>query len=543
MAFVLSDTRMPVLLSQDRVAANLPEHGAKVVCLDSEWTSISRMSGESSLIEAISDHPAYVIYTSGSTGRPKGVEITHGALANFIRTASNAFALGPDDRVLQFASISFDAAVEEIFPCLIRGATLVLRTDSMLDSVSLFLERCRDWQITVLDLPTAYWHELTETLDREKRSLPETLRLVVIGGEKAAAERLSQWQASVGNRVRLLNTYGPTEATVVSTMWELTACERLTASIGDVPIGRPISNVQTYILDKRLNPTPIGVCGELHIGGVGLARGYLNRPELTAEKLLPNPFNDGSGARLYKTGDLARYLPDGNIEFVGRIDHQVKIRGFRIEPGEIEAVLRQHPAVRDVVVIAREDASSGKRLVAYVVPARDVSTSVSDLRNSLKEKLPDYMVPPVYVFLESLPLTSTGKVDRGALPAPDQGRPEQENLFVPAVTAEEEIIAGIWAQVLHLDRVGVHDNFFDLGGHSLLAIQVVSRVRDAFKIELPLRVLFEHPTVAGLAVSIAGVQGKRPDAGEMVDILSNLESLSEEEAQRLVDEDGTLPKI
>jgi acyl carrier protein len=281
----------------------------------------------------------------------------------------------------------------------------------------------------------------------------------------------------------------------------------------------------------------------LHIGGAGLAPGYLNRPDLTAEKFLPNPFNNEAGARLYKTGDLARYLPDGNIEFVGRIDHQAKIRGYRIEPGEIEAVLRQHPAVQDALVIAREDASSAKRLVAYVVFERDVSTSVSDLRNSLKEKLPDYMIPGAYVFLESLPLTSTGKIDRSALAAPDQSRPEQETLFMPPATPEEEIIAGIWAQVLHLDRVGIHDNFFDLGGHSLLAIQVVSRVGNEFKIELPLRVLFEHPTVVGLASTIAGLQPNRPDAGEMVDILSELESLSDEEAQRMIDERKTIQKI
>ncbi|MGH7794614.1 MAG: amino acid adenylation domain-containing protein [Candidatus Binatia bacterium] len=528
LAFVLSDTRMPVLLSQGHVAANFPEHGAKVVCLDSEWESISRMSGESPPVETSPDHPAYVIYTSGSTGRPKGVEVTHGALTNFIGSASDTLSLGPRDRVLQFASISFDTAVEEIFPCLIRGATLVLRTDSMLDSVSRFLQRCRDWEITVLDLPTAYWHELTETLCREGLSLPQSLRLVIIGGERALRERLVQWQSAVGGRVRLLNTYGPTEGTVVSTMWDITGWDPVVASLQEVPIGRPISNIQTYILDERLNPTPIGVPGELHIAGAGLARGYLNRPDLTAEKFIPNPFNDQAGARLYKTGDLARYLPDGNMEFLSRIDHQVKIRGFRIEPGEIEAVLRQHPAVRGVLVMAPEDDSIGHRLVAYVVPDRDVSTSVSDLRNSLKEKLPDYMVPSAYVFLESLPLTSTGKVDRSALPAPDQSRPEQENPFVPPATTGEEIIAGIWAQVLHLDRVGVHDNFFELGGHSLLATQVVSRVREAVGVDLPLRVLFEHPTVAGLAVSVAAAQASRPDVGEIVDILSALESLSHE---------------
>jgi acyl-CoA synthetase (AMP-forming)/AMP-acid ligase II/acyl carrier protein len=420
-----------------------------------------------------------------------------------------------------------------------RRNALVLRTDSMLDSVSFFLESCREWQITVLDLPTAYWHELTETLYREKLSLPETLRLVVIGGEKAVPERLVQWQSVVGGRVRLLNTYGPTEGTVVSTMWDLTGWNPLDVPSGEVPIGRPIPNIQTYILDERLNPTPIGVCGELHIGGAGLARGYLSRPELTAEKFIPNPFNDESGARLYKSGDLARYLLDGNIEFVGRIDHQVKIRGFRIEPGEIESALRQHPGLRDVAVMAREDVANEKRLVAYVVPDLDAPPSVSDLRKFLTDKLPDYMVPSAYVFLESLSLTFSGKVDRRVLPAPEQRRPEQENLFVPPATTEEEMIAKIWTDVLPVDRVGANDNFFDLGGHSLLAIQVVSRVREAFQVEIRLRALFEHPTVAGLAMKISEAQAKRPEAKQMDEILANVESLSDEEAQRLVDENGT----
>jgi non-ribosomal peptide synthetase component F len=273
------------------------------------------------LVEVTADHPAYVIYTSGSTGRPKGVEITHGALLNFIGTASNAFALGGEDRVLQFASISFDAAVEEIFPSLIRGAALVLRTDSMLDSVSLFLERCRDWQITVLDLPTAYWHEVTETLYREKLSLPKSIRLVIIGGERALAERLSQWQASVGNRVRLLNSYGPTETTVVSTMWELAACES-PASLGDVPIGRPIPNVQTYILDKRLNLTPIGVYGELY--GYSLAR-LSHYPELTAEKF-PNPSMPRRRATL-QDRRFGRYSRTATLSLLA-VPTIRKIRGF-----------------------------------------------------------------------------------------------------------------------------------------------------------------------------------------------------------------------
>ncbi len=528
LALVLSDTRMPVLLSQDRVAMNLPKHGANIACLDSQRAWISQMSNENPLLKVSSDHPAYVIYTSGSTGIPKGVEVTHGALVNFVTTASDSFALRPEDRVLQFASISFDAAAEEIFPCLIRGATLVLRTDSMLDSVSLFLEKCRDWQITVLDLPTVYWHEMAESLYRQKLSLPVTLRLVVIGGERADPERLREWQASVGDRVRLLNTYGPTEATVVSTISELTGCECINASLDEVPIGRPISNVQTYILDKRLNPTPIGVCGELHIGGAGLARGYLNRPEATAEKFLPNPFIGESGARLYKTGDLARYLSNGNIEFVGRIDHQVKIRGFRIEPGEIESMLLQHPSVRDAVVVAREDSPGEKRLVGYVVTRE--AEEVSALRNFLKDKLPDYMIPSLLILMDSLPLTPSGKIDRKALPVPDAIRPELQNAFLAPRTFVEKKVAAVWAEVLKLEKVGVDDNFFDLGGHSLLAVQVISRLRQALRVEIPLRELFENPTVASLAVRIEQILESTVERTRK--ILVDLESLPDEEVER-----------
>lgn len=539
LALIVSDTRMPMLLSQQAVAVNLSEeHAAKVVYLDSEWTNISRMSCESPAVEVSANHPAYVIYTSGSTGIPKGVTVTHRALANFIRHAGETFALRPEDRVLQFASISFDTAVEEIFPCLIRGATLVLRNDAMLDSVSMFLETCRDRKVTVVDLPTAYWHELIETIVREKIPLPPTLRLFIIGGEAAIPERLAQWQRIVGDGIRLLNTYGPTEGTVVSTMCDLTERGPTGPTLHEVPIGRPISNIETYILDHRLNPAPIGVPGELHIGGAGLASGYLDRPELTAEKFIPHPFNNQPGARLYKSGDLARYLPDGNIEFLGRIDHQIKLRGFRIEPGEIEAVLRQHPAVRDALVMAREDVANDKRLVAYIVTERDGWAPAAELRDILRRGLPDYMVPSAFVFLDALPLSANGKVNRRELPAPDADRLRGETPFAAPVTPEQQIIAQIWAQVLHIDRVGIHDSFFDLGGHSLLGTQVVSRIREVFNVEMPLRVLFEHPTVAGLAVSIARCQAPEADNEEIVDIVSELESIAEEEVRRLVDHPG-----
>jgi acyl carrier protein len=317
------------------------------------------------------------------------------------------------------------------------------------------------------------------------------LRAVMCGGEALPTEVVRRFQSR--SRAKLYNVYGPTETIIDSTYW---LCEGVNGR-SSMPIGRPIPNARTYILDDALRPLPIGVHGHLHIGGEGLARGYLNRPELTAEKFIPDPFSAEPGARLYKTGDLARYLPDGNIEFLGRGDHQVKIRGFRIEIGEIEAALGQHPAVRGVVVLAREDAPGEKRLVAYVV----TESTADELRRFLKDKLPDHMVPVGFVLLDTLPLLPNGKIDRRALPAPDRSRPELK-AFVAPRTPTEELLADIWAQLLDIEPVGVHDDFFDLGGHSLLATQLVSRVRDAFHAEIPLRRLFEVPIVAGLAESI-----------------------------------------
>jgi len=362
---------------------------------------------------------------------------------NYIEIAGVEFALHPGDRLLQFASISFDPSLEEIFASLSRGATLVLRPAAMADSVSTFLQQCHELALTVLDLPTGYWHELTTRLGPTERFVfPPSLRLVIIGGERALRERLRVWQHHVGPRVRLLNMYGPTEATVSATMCELSGTVEATSR--EVPIGRAIRNVQTYVLDQHLQPVPIGVPGELCIGGVGLARGYLNRPELTAEKFIAHPFSTEPGARLYKTGDLVRSVPDGTLEFLGRLDRQVKIRGFRIELEEIETVLRHHPAVEQAVVVAQEDKVGDKRLVAYVVPrqglvpkARELRRFLQrlvayvvprqglvpkarELRRFLQKQLPDYMVPSAFVWLERLPLTPDGKVDRRALLAPDQ---------------------------------------------------------------------------------------------------------------------------
>ncbi|MEG4350111.1 amino acid adenylation domain-containing protein [Microcoleus sp. LAD1_D3] len=507
LAFMLEDSSVQVLLAQEKLLEKLPPHSARVVCLDSGWEEIAFYSSENPRSGVKPENLAYVIYTSGSTGKPKGVLIEHRSLVNYTTAAIAEYGIEKRDRVLQFASISFDASAEEIYPCLTSGATLVLRTDSMLDSAGVFWEKCRTWNLTVLSLPTAYWHELTALLSQETLVLAPSLRLTIIGGEKALPERLKTWIERVGEQVRLVNTYGPTEATVVATICELSAAD---ATLRELPIGRPIGNVQTYILDCNGQPVPTGIPGELHVGGAGLARGYLNRPELTAEKFIPSPFSNEPGSRLYKTGDLTRYRPDGNIEYVGRIDNQVKIRGFRIELAEIEAVLSQHPAVRESAVLVWFGANARKRLVAYVVPdaqEQNSSLSSSELRQFLQERLPEYMVPSAFVLLEKLPLTPNGKIDRKALPAPDRDRPELEEAFATPSTAIEKILAEIWAQVLGLEQVGIDDNFFELGGDSILSIQVISKANQA-GLRLTPKQLFQHQTIAQLAAvaDTAGTQ-------------------------------------
>jgi acyl-coenzyme A synthetase/AMP-(fatty) acid ligase len=361
-----------------------------------------------------------------------------------------------------------------------------------------------------------------------------SLKRVFCGGEALPVNLRDQFlNVSSAN---LFNLYGPTEACIDTTFWACSLEQHRPA-----PIGSPIANTHIYILDENLNPLPIGGAGELHIGGAGLARGYLNRTDLTAEKFIPDPFSTEAGARLYKTGDLARYLVDGNIEFLGRIDSQVKIRGFRIEPGEIEAVLGQHDAVGQAVVLAREDTPydssaaviTGKRLVAYVVPSRGRAPTSNELRNFLRGKLPEYMLPSAFVFLDSWPLTPNGKLDRNALPAPDQSRPDLVESYVVPRTPVEELIAGIWAEVLNVEKIGIHDNFFELGGHSLLATKAVARLGKMCPRELPLRSLFENPTVAGLAAKMERLQMEQPEPEAMTRILADLEALSDSEAVEL----------
>jgi amino acid adenylation domain-containing protein/non-ribosomal peptide synthase protein (TIGR01720 family) len=499
LAFMLEDTAAPFLLTQRKFSETFHTTAAEVILLDEGWPSVAREGEGRPRVEVGAENLAYVIYTSGSTGRPKGVMIDHGSLAHYVGSVTDEYAIEPEDRVLQFASLSFDTSAEEIFSCLTRGATLVLRDEEAAASTASLLRMCREQRLTVLDFPTAYWHQLAANLTPADWALAESVRLVVIGSEKLQPERLAQWHSAVGGRVRLVDIYGPTEATVGSTMCDLEAVNGAADSGRKISIGRPLRHAQAYVLDARLQPVPVGVAGELHVGGHALSQGYLNHPELTASAFIPHPFSALPGARLYKTGDLARFLPDGNIEFLGRLDGQVKVRGFRIEPGEIERALVRHERVREAaVVVGSEDGE--KRLVAYLVADASGPTTTEDLRRHLKESLPAYMLPSAFVFLDALPMTPGGKVDRRSLPAPEQSGTEHARDFVAPKTPLEEVLADIWADALKLKRVGSHDNFFELGGDSILIIQIVARAQQS-GVNLSASQMFQYPTVAELAAA------------------------------------------
>ena len=518
LAFMLKDTGAPVLITQKHLQRNFPDHNGHIVCLDSDWKNMVEENDENPRCNVAAENLAYVIYTSGSTGLPKGVLISHRALVNRCVTAAEYYALEPHDRILQFASISFDVSLEEIFPSLINGATVVLspkEVSTSLEALSTLLEREK---LTVLNLPTAYWHEWVSELSRSNSQPPSTLRLVIVGTEQASAKHLATWQSLVNDRVRWINAYGPTEATITATVYDGSQMQmhKESMSAQSIPIGRPINNTRIYLLDKYLQPVPIGVPGELCIGGTSLARGYLHQPGLTHEKFIPNPFNNEPRARLYKTGDLARYWPDGNIEFLGRIDQQVKIRGFRIELGEIEVVLNGYPAIQEVVIVTRDNGSGNKQLAAYAVFHQEFKATVNELRNFMKEQLPEYMIPATFTFLDALPMTSSGKVDRRALPEPGTDRPELTETFVAPRNPSEKVMVDIWAEILGLERIGVYDNFFDVGGHSLLSMQLVSQVEKMFQIEVPLQNFFETPTVAGL-IEIIEAARQRGSSTTMLD--------------------------
>ena len=539
--FMLRDSKAKVLLAHRRVEN--PDFGfdrldMPVLRLDEDWMTADS-TGDGEPLPAIDpDQLAYVIYTSGSTGQPKGVMISHRSLSEHCRVIQHHYRLNQEDRVLQFASFNFDPSLEQILPTLMTGACVVLREGDVLPAAQ-FNQLVADSNLTVVNIPPAYWHqwalgalEWSAGQPNGSRGLtpPSALRLVIVGGDTMLPETLGLWRQTPMKDVRLLNAYGPTETTVTALTCEVT--QTMTPEMPRrIPIGQPMAGRTAYILDEDRQPVPLGVPGELYLGGLGVAQGYLNHPELTAEKFIDDPFASLPGARLYRTGDLARYLPDGNIEFLGRRDYQIKIRGFRVELEEIEAVLRRHPAVKQAAVSAVEDDVGEKRLVAYLVSASEPRSEAQDLRQWMKSQLPDYMVPAIFVELAAMPLTAGGKIDRQALPEADFSLDAARKGFVAPEGETEQQLASLWAEVLKRDRIGRNENFFDLGGHSLLATQLMSRIREAFGVELPLRGLFEAPTIEQLALSITQRRAETIDAEELERLLAELEGLPEEEVQ------------
>ncbi|MEH2381700.1 MAG: amino acid adenylation domain-containing protein [Nostoc sp.] len=506
LSYMLADSGIEVLLTHRSLLESLPSHTARVVCLDSDWGAIEQHQKDNLDFGVCSDNLAYTIYTSGSTGLPKGVQICHHSVVNFLNSMSHFPRLTQEDTFSAVTTISFDIAALELYLPLMVGAKVIVVPREIATNGDLLFSELFESKTTAMQATPATWQMLLAG------GWSSDYPLKVFCGGEALAAQLADQILETGSE--LWNLYGPTEATIWSTIYQVGA-NKIVARKEDAPssIGRPISNTQIYILDSHLQPVPIGVAGELYIGGDGLARGYLNRPELTQEKFIPNPFSDSKSQRLYKTGDLARYSSDGNITFIGRIDQQVKVRGFRIELGEIEAVLNTHPQIEQAVVIAKEDIPGNKRLVAYVVYCNE-SITTNNLHEFLRQKLPEYMLPNAFVTLDTLPLTPNGKVDRKALPAPETLRDDLSGSFVAPQTPVEKILTEIWTQVLRIEQVGIHDNFFELGGDSITSIQIVARAKQ-MGLELTPRQMFAHQTIAKLAEVTTTTQNIHLATGEI----------------------------
>ncbi len=499
LAFMLADAQISVLLTQEHLLNRLSTNQTQTLCLDSNWQQIATQSTTTPASVVSPGNLAYVIYTSGTTGTPRGVMINHKEVVNRIFAMIEAYKLDANDRVLQFVSLSFDASIEEIFPILTVGGTLIVYQKPTVSLVAELLLECEKFKVTLLHLPAAYWHEMVEELSTLRQNVPASVKTTIVGGESPSLEKLVTWSRLVKHQTKFMNVYGPTETTITSTYFEILLEVENVSKLKNISIGKPLANTEIYVLDANLQLVQPGIPGEIYIGAAGLARGYLGRPELTAEKFIPHPFSAIPGTRLYKTGDQARYLPDGAIEFLGRVDQQVKIRGNRVELSEIESVLALHPAIRQSIVVAHEEITGVKYLVAYVVLRREQMASVNILQSYVSQHLPNYMVPSAFVFLDKLPLTSNGKIDRHTLPIPEQTRPVMQSNFVAARTPLEELIITAWSRVLGIDQLGVYDNFFALGGHSLLAMQILSQLRTTFSVEVPIHRFLETPTVAQLA--------------------------------------------
>ena len=477
---MLADSQVSILLAMRATCARLPTYAGTLICLDADWETTSRESPERPCNQTTPDNLAYVIYTSGSTGTPKGVAIEHCGLVHYLHWGIHAYAVEDGRGAPVHSSIAFDLTITGLFtPLLVGRAIWLLPENTGIEALSTLLRQETDFSL--IKITPAHLQLLSQQLHPEE--VAGRTRMFVIGGENLTAEAIAFWEKFAPDTV-LINEYGPTETVVGCCIYRV---PRATHTAGSIPIGRPIANTQLYILDEDRQPVAVGTMGELYIGGAGVARGYLNRPDLTAERFLPDPFSATPGARLYKTGDLARYLPDGNIVYLGRLDDQLKVRGFRIEPGEIIAVLGGHPAVRASHVAAREHRAGDVRLVMYVVPTPGFDVTADTLQAFLAEYLPEYMVPTTFVRVSALPLTPNGKIDVAALPAPDaindmRAGGDDGGPLTPIQSRLVEIVA----TVLSIERVGIDDDFFMLGGHSLLCVQLMSRIRDGFGVELPL---------------------------------------------------------
>ncbi|MEO9028660.1 MAG: amino acid adenylation domain-containing protein [Ktedonobacteraceae bacterium] len=497
--FILQDTQAAVLLTQQSLVERFSEYRHAVLCLDDNEQGFAQEPTTDPLSAVTSKNLAYVIYTSGSTGQPKGVLIPHNTIARHAILMAEQYQLCAHDRVLQFTALPFDISLEQIFPTLLSGARLILR-GSEVWSTTEFHKKVRDFGLTVMNLAPAYWHQLAQEWADAPEHIQDTqLRLVIVGGDKMLLHYVRLWQQTPLRSVRLLNAYGPTETTITSTTFEVPLLSGNEWRMEHVPIGCPTPFRKMYVLDAYGQPVPVGVIGELYIGGDLLARGYLHHPQMTAERFVPDPFSSDPQARMYKTGDLVRYLHDGTLEFWDRADFQVKILGIRIEIGEIEAALRNLAAVQEVVIVAREIGQSEKSLFAYIVAADEQRPTASSLRQSLRKTIPDYMIPTAFVFLNALPLSPNGKIDRTQLPAVRDEIEEAVNAQSTSLTMMEELVLGVWSNVMKRKHIGRHQNFFDLGGHSLLVIQVISRLKAITGIELHVKDVFEQPTVAQLA--------------------------------------------
>ncbi|YAF98102.1 MAG: amino acid adenylation domain-containing protein [Nodularia sp. CChRGM 3473] len=528
LAGMLEDAQVKVLLTQKSLISNLTQYPAEVICLDADWEKIAQQSPENPHTDVKPENLVYVIFTSGSTGKPKGVAVEHRQLCNYLYAILEKLDFSTCTSFAHVATFAADLGNTIIFPALCIGGCLHIVSQERVSHPEALAEYFHHHTIDCLKIVPTHLAALLTSSQPEK-ILPR--KRLILGGEACSWQLIEQIQ-QLAPDCQIFNHYGPTETTVGVLTYPIKPGQRQNDST-TVPIGRAIANTQIYLLDSHQKPVPLGMSGELYIGGHNLARGYLHQPELTQAKFIPHPFVPD--ARLYKTGDLARYLPDGNIEFLGRIDHQVKIRGFRIELEEISRILEQHPQVQQTVIVVREDVPGDKRLVAYIIcdAKSQINPTSTDLRSFLQEKLPEYMIPSAFVTLKTLPLTANGKLDREKLPAPEL----VENFVAPR-TNHEELIAGIWEEILNLKKVGIHNNFFELGGHSLLATQVISRLQQTFGVTMTLRHLFEFPTVSELAVIITQQLAEQADEEMLSQMLAELEELSEEEVQATLAKEG-----